>query len=107
MTAMKKIAGFALSFFLCIAVSGCSFRRASSAPPPSTQGADSKTREEAIEKLRVRAFRIPPSHPAAPTIPQKLLDRAAEDGRRAQRAGHTDHGRCHRPTLVRCQIALA
>jgi hypothetical protein len=50
MTAMKKIAGFAFSFLLCIAVPGCSFRRASSAPPPSAQGADSKTREEAFRE---------------------------------------------------------
>jgi DNA gyrase subunit A len=37
----------------------------------------SKTREEAIEKLRVRAFRIAADHPFAPKIPQTLLDRAA------------------------------
>lgn len=36
----------------------------------------SKTREEAIEKLRVRAFRIAPSHPLAPQIPERLLNRA-------------------------------
>ena len=41
---------------------------------------ESKTREEAIQKLRERAFRIAPSHPAAPMIPQKLLDRTAEAG---------------------------
>jgi DNA gyrase subunit A len=35
----------------------------------------SKTREEAIEKLRKRAFRIPPDHPAAPKIPEVLLKR--------------------------------
>ncbi len=33
----------------------------------------SKTREEAIEKLRQRAFRIAPSHPAAPQIPEVLM----------------------------------
>ena len=37
----------------------------------------SKTREEAIEKLRRRGFQIPADHPYAPQIPQKLLDRAA------------------------------
>ena len=37
----------------------------------------SKTREEAIEKLRTRAFRIPPDHPAAPSIPKVLYERAA------------------------------
>ncbi|HWP39853.1 MAG TPA: DNA gyrase subunit A [Tepidisphaeraceae bacterium] len=37
----------------------------------------SKTREEAIGKLRARAFRIPPDHPAAGRIPAVLLERAA------------------------------
>ncbi len=39
----------------------------------------SKTREEAIEKLRKRAFRIEPSHPLAPQIPETLLKRAEND----------------------------
>jgi DNA gyrase subunit A len=38
----------------------------------------SKTQEEAIEKLKARAFRIPAEHPYAPLIPQSLLDRARE-----------------------------
>jgi DNA gyrase subunit A len=38
----------------------------------------SKTREEAIEKLRQRAFRIPPGHPSAPTLPKVLYDRAGD-----------------------------
>ncbi len=38
----------------------------------------SKTRDEAIEKLRERAFRIAPEHPFAPRIPESLLRRAAE-----------------------------
>jgi DNA gyrase subunit A len=37
----------------------------------------SKTREEAIEKLRLRAFRIAVDHPFAPQIPQRLMDRVA------------------------------
>src|SRR3954468_21401238 len=37
----------------------------------------SKTREEAIQKLKVRAFRIAPDHPAAPKIPKVLMDRVA------------------------------
>jgi DNA gyrase subunit A len=37
-----------------------------------------KTREEAIGKLRERAFRIAPDHPYVAQIPQVLLDRAAE-----------------------------
>ena len=40
----------------------------------------SKTREEAIEKLRRRAFRIPPDHPAAPKIPDALLKRDHGNG---------------------------
>ncbi|MDW8261037.1 MAG: DNA gyrase subunit A [Phycisphaerales bacterium] len=39
----------------------------------------SATREEAIQKLRGRAFRIAPSHPAAPQIPATLLQRAQRD----------------------------
>ncbi|HMB95408.1 MAG TPA: DNA gyrase subunit A, partial [Tepidisphaeraceae bacterium] len=39
-----------------------------------------KTREEAIGKLRARAFRVAPEHPAAATIPQILMDRAGERG---------------------------
>src|SRR4051794_3011947 len=35
----------------------------------------SKTRDEAIQKLRERAFRIAPTHPAAPRIPQVLMAR--------------------------------
>ncbi len=40
----------------------------------------SRTRVEAIERLMERRFRIPPGHPAASQIPQRLLDlvRAAE-----------------------------
>lgn len=39
----------------------------------------SKTRDEAIEKLRVRAFRIAPDHPYAPQIPQRLMDQVAKN----------------------------
>src|SRR5438874_3115405 len=38
----------------------------------------SKTREEAIQRLRQRAFRIAADHPAAAKIPEKLMARAAE-----------------------------
>ncbi len=37
-----------------------------------------KTRDEAIIKLRERAFRIAPDHPYAPRIPEVLMKRAAE-----------------------------
>jgi len=36
-----------------------------------------KTREEAIAKLRDRALRIPPEHPAAAQVPAALLERTA------------------------------
>jgi DNA gyrase subunit A len=38
----------------------------------------SKTREEAIGKLRERAFRIAPDHPYAPQIPARLMAQVAE-----------------------------
>jgi DNA gyrase subunit A len=38
----------------------------------------SRTREEAIAKLRERAFRIAPDHPSAAQVPERLLQRAAE-----------------------------
>jgi DNA gyrase subunit A len=37
----------------------------------------SKTRDEAIEKLRVRAFRIAPDHPYAAQIPLRLMEKVA------------------------------
>jgi len=37
----------------------------------------SRTREEAIQKLMDRRYRIPADHPAATTIPQRLKDEAA------------------------------
>ncbi len=39
----------------------------------------SKTRDEAITKLREKAFRIATTHPFAPQIPAKLLERAQSD----------------------------
>ncbi len=38
----------------------------------------SKTREEAIEKLMARRYRIPEAHPAYATLPQRLKDRLAK-----------------------------
>src|SRR5256885_12069031 len=38
----------------------------------------SKTREEAIQRLRQRSFRIAADHPAATKIPEKLMARATE-----------------------------
>ena len=38
----------------------------------------SKTRDEAIQRLREKAFRIAPEHPSAPLIPASLMARVAE-----------------------------
>ncbi len=40
---------------------------------------ESQTREEAIEKLMRRGFRIPADHPYAPQIPERLRQAAAEN----------------------------
>jgi DNA gyrase subunit A len=40
----------------------------------------SATRDEAIRKLRERAFRISPDHPSAPKIPAALMERASARG---------------------------
>jgi DNA gyrase subunit A len=40
---------------------------------------ESRTREEAIEKLTKRGFRIPADHPAAPTIPDRFKKASAEN----------------------------
>jgi len=48
MTAMKNLAGLAVGVVLVAGLAGCSLRRTSNPPPPSTQGADSKTRDEAF-----------------------------------------------------------
>ncbi|MFN3167093.1 MAG: DNA gyrase subunit A [Phycisphaeraceae bacterium] len=38
----------------------------------------SRTRDEAIERLMKRGFRIPPDHPQAPHIPERFLAQSAE-----------------------------
>jgi hypothetical protein len=45
---MRKLIGLALGFAIAAGCSGCAFRRAATPPPPSAQGADSKTRQEAF-----------------------------------------------------------
>jgi DNA gyrase subunit A len=40
----------------------------------------SRTREEAIERLQARAFRIAADHPRAAIVPPRLLERGAADG---------------------------
>jgi DNA gyrase subunit A len=39
----------------------------------------SRTRDEAIERLMKRGFRIPPDHPQAPQIPERFLAQSAEN----------------------------
>ena len=77
---------------------------------------ESQTRDEAIQKLMDRGFRIPADHPYAPQIPQRLLNATAE-GRRpadtgagrgdravaahpARRAGDREAGRRTTPRLI-------
>jgi DNA gyrase subunit A len=64
----------------------------------------SKTREEAIGKLRERAFRIAPDHPYAPKIPKVLLDRAAEKGVLLSQAQAEAIGRLQLIQLVGLEI---
>jgi DNA gyrase subunit A len=64
----------------------------------------SKTREEAILKLRQRAFRIAPDHPAAPQIPQVLMDRAGEIGITLSQAQAEAIGRLQLIQLVGLEI---
>ncbi len=64
----------------------------------------SKTRDEAIEKLRVRNFRIAADHPYAPQIPQSLLERASGDGVRLSRVQAEAIGRLQLIQLVGLEI---
>jgi hypothetical protein len=47
---MKKLAAFAFGLTLTIGLTECVFHRTSTPPPPSAQGADSKTRQEAFRE---------------------------------------------------------
>ncbi|HEY7116081.1 MAG TPA: DNA gyrase subunit A [Tepidisphaeraceae bacterium] len=64
----------------------------------------SKTREEAIQKLRERAFRIAPDHPYAPQIPAKLMARVAENGVMLSQAQAEAIGRLQLIQLVGLEI---
>ena len=68
----------------------------------------SKTRDEAIQKLRERGFRIPADHPYAPQIPQVLLDKAAagdnDAGARLSQAQAEAIGRLQLIQLVGLEI---
>ena len=47
---MKKLASFVPGLVVLVLLSSCALRRSATAPPPSAQGADSKTREEAFRE---------------------------------------------------------
>jgi DNA gyrase subunit A len=65
----------------------------------------SQTREEAISRLRARAFRIAPDHPAAPKIPARLMERAsAETGIMLSQAQAEAIGRLQLIQLVGLEI---
>src|SRR4051812_42836355 len=64
----------------------------------------SKTREEAIHKLRERAFRIAPTHPYAPQIPQRLMDKIGEKGVLLSQAQAEAIGRLQLIQLVGLEI---
>ena len=65
----------------------------------------SSTREEAIARLRARAFRIAPDHPAAPKIPARLMERAsAETGILLSQAQAEAIGRLQLIQLVGLEI---
>jgi len=61
---------------------------------------ESRTREEAIEKLIARGFRIPATHKYAPMIPQRFLDRTAEGDARLTRVQAESIGRLQLIQLV-------
>ncbi len=67
----------------------------------------SATRDEAIEKLMERGFQIPADHPAAPKIPQRMLEQANEsaDGMvKLSRAQAEAIGRMQLISLVALEI---
>jgi DNA gyrase subunit A len=64
----------------------------------------SKTREEAIGKLRERAFRIVPDHPYAAKIPVRLMEKVAERGVLLSQAQAEAIGRLQLIQLVGLEI---
>jgi DNA gyrase subunit A len=60
----------------------------------------SRTRDEAIEKLMARGFRIPPSHPYAPRIPERLRQVSADSDVRLTRVQAEAIGRLQLIQLV-------
>ncbi|MFI4860615.1 MAG: DNA gyrase subunit A [Phycisphaerales bacterium JB063] len=64
----------------------------------------SRTRDEAIEKLMQRGFRIPPDHPQAPQIPDRFLAQSAENAIHLSRTQAEAIGRLQLIQLVGLEI---
>ncbi|MEM9021095.1 MAG: DNA gyrase subunit A [Planctomycetota bacterium] len=64
----------------------------------------SRTRDEAIEKLMARGFRIPPEHPQAPKLPERFLSQSAETEIRLSRTQAEAIGRLQLIQLVGLEI---
>lgn len=64
----------------------------------------SRTRDEAIQKLMARGFRIPPDHPYAASIPQRLRDQSAESDVQLSRTQAEAIGRLQLIQLVGLEI---
>jgi len=64
----------------------------------------SRTRDEAIEKLMQRGFRIPADHPQAPQIPDRFLAQSAENAIRLSRTQAEAIGRLQLIQLVGLEI---
>ncbi|MEX0745216.1 MAG: DNA gyrase subunit A [Phycisphaeraceae bacterium] len=64
----------------------------------------SRTRDEAIEKLMQRGFRIPADHPYAPQIPERLMRRVAENPAILTRVQAESIGRLQLIQLVGLEI---
>jgi len=65
---------------------------------------ESRTRDEAIDKLMARGFRIAPDHPYAPQIPQRLRDATAQAEARLTRVQAESIGRLQLIQLVGLEI---
>lgn len=64
----------------------------------------SRTRDEAIEKLMQRGFRIAPDHPQAPEIPERFLAQSAENAIHLSRTQAEAIGRLQLIQLVGLEI---
>ena len=64
----------------------------------------SRTRQQAIEKLMMRGYRIPPDHPQAPNIPQRLRAQSADKDVNLTRTQSEAIGRLQLIQLVGLEI---